>query len=93
MFKILKEKLNIFKKKLSEEVSVEESAGIIGKKINEKRLDEILDEFEISLLEADVAYDVAEEIRSRIRERVLGLKIKIGTDPEKVVEQIIKKHL
>ncbi|MCI4435161.1 MAG: signal recognition particle-docking protein FtsY [Thermoplasmata archaeon] len=93
MFKILKEKLNIFKKKLSEEVSVEESAGIIGKKINEKRLDEILDEFEISLLEADVAYDVAEEIRSRIRERVLGLKIKIGTDPEKVVEQIIKETL
>ena len=32
MFKILKEKLNIFKKKLSEEVSLEESQGIFGKK-------------------------------------------------------------
>ncbi|MEM0447449.1 MAG: signal recognition particle-docking protein FtsY, partial [Thermoplasmata archaeon] len=90
MFKILKEKLNIFKKKLSEEVSLEESQGIFGKKISEKRLDEILDEFEISLLEADVAYDVAEEIRSKIKENLLSLKIKIGVDPEKLVEKVLK---
>ncbi|MEM2488888.1 MAG: signal recognition particle-docking protein FtsY [Thermoplasmata archaeon] len=90
MFKILKEKLNIFKKKLSEEVSLEESQGIFGKKISEKRLDEILDEFEISLLEADVAYEVAEEIRSKIKENLLSLKIKIGVDPEKLVEKVLK---
>ncbi len=90
MFKILKEKLNIFKKKLSEEVSLEESQALLGKKINEKKLDDILDEFEISLLEADVAYDVAEEIRSRIREKLINLKLKFGTDPEKIVEKVIK---
>ncbi|HEU13220.1 MAG: signal recognition particle-docking protein FtsY [Thermoplasmata archaeon] len=93
MFKILKEKLNIFKKKLSEEVSSEESAGLIGKKINEKKLDEILDEFEISLLEADVAYDVAEEIRSRVREKLLGMRIKFGADPETVVENVLRDTL
>ncbi len=93
MFNRLKEKLNIFKKKVSEEVKDEGLTEGLGKKINEKRLEEILDDFEISLLESDVAYDVAEEIRNRIKESILGKKLKWGQDPEKVVEEIIKKTI
>jgi len=93
MFNRLKEKLNIFKKKVSEELMEEGLTEGFGKKINEKRLDEILDELEISLLESDVAYDVAEEIRNSIREGILGKKIKWGQEPEKVVEEIIRKSI
>lgn len=91
MFDRLKEKLNIFKKRVSDEIKEEGITEGFGKKINEKRLDEMLDELEISLLESDVAYDVAEEIRNRMRESILGKKIKWGQDPERVVEEIIKK--
>lgn len=93
MFKVLKEKLNIFKKRISDEVIGEQAATFIGKKINEKTLDKILDEFEISLLEADVAYDVAEEIRSRVRENIINTKVRIGADPGDVVEQAFRKAM
>ncbi|MGC8565194.1 MAG: signal recognition particle-docking protein FtsY [Thermoplasmata archaeon] len=93
MFNRLKEKLNIFKKKVSEELMEEGLTEGFGKKINEKRLDEILDELEISLLESDVAYDVAEEIRNSIKEGILGKKIKWGQEPERVVEEIIRKSI
>jgi len=93
MFDRLKEKLNIFKKRVSDEIKEEGITEGFGKKINEKRLDEMLDELEISLLESDVAYDVAEEIRNRIRESILGKKIKWGQDPERIVEEIIKKTI
>lgn len=93
MFNKLKEKLNIFKKKVSDEVKEEGLVEGFGKRINEKRLDEILDEFEISLLESDVAYDVAEEIRKKIRDGVLGKKVKWGQDPEKVIDEIIKNAI
>ncbi|MDP8012303.1 MAG: signal recognition particle-docking protein FtsY [Thermoplasmata archaeon] len=93
MFNRLKEKFSIFKKKVSDEIKEEGLIEGFGKKLNEKRLSEILDEFEISLLENDVAYDVAEEIRNKIKENILGKKIKWGQDIDKVVEDIFKKTI
>mgnify|MGYP001626136486 CR=1 FL=1 len=93
MFNRLKEKFSIFKKKVSDEIKEEGLIEGFGKKLNEKRLNEILDEFEISLLENDVAYDVAEEIRNKIKENILGKKIKWGQDIDKVVEDIFKKTI
>ncbi|MGC9166475.1 MAG: signal recognition particle-docking protein FtsY [Thermoplasmata archaeon] len=97
MFKGLKEKFNIFKKKVEEEkkeiVNDDYFTEGIGKKINEKKLDEILDDLVLSLVESDVAYDVAEVIRNKIKEKVLNKKVKFGTDIENLINLILKDTL
>lgn len=61
-----------------------------GKKIKEDPLDEILDELEIILLEADVAYPVVEEIKKGVRENLLGRKYDRSYTLEQVVEMSVK---
>ncbi len=78
-------------KKKEEEEKVEEKKGKIGLKekvtalvlrreilIDEGKLDEILPELEMILLESDVAFEVVEEISSRLKERLVGRRKKIG---------------
>ncbi len=61
-----------------------------GKKIKEDPLDEILDELELILLEADVAYPVVEEIKKGVRENLLGKKYDRSYTLEEVVELAVK---
>lgn len=61
-----------------------------GKKIKEDPLDEILDELEIILLEADVAYPVVEEIKAGVRENLVGRKYDRSYTLEQVVEMSVK---
>lgn len=61
-----------------------------GKKIKEDPLDEILDELEIILLEADVAYPVVEEIKAGVRENLVGKKYDRSYSLEEVVELAVK---
>ena len=61
-----------------------------GKKIKEDPLDEILDELEIILLEADVAYPVVEEIKKGVRENLVGRKYDRSFTLEQVVEMSVK---
>lgn len=61
-----------------------------GKKIKEDPLDEILDELEIILLEADVAYPVVEEIKKGVRENLVGRKYDRSYTLEQVVEMSVK---
>ncbi len=61
-----------------------------GKRIKEDPLDEILDELEIILLEADVAYPVVEEIKKGVRENLLGRKYDRSYTLEQVVEMSVK---
>jgi len=91
MFKVLKEKLSKLKKKAEEGEVFTES--ILGKKITEKELEDILEELKIDLLEADVAFDVAEEIVSRIKEELKGRKIKRSADLYSVVLDSLKKAI
>ncbi|MGC8585566.1 MAG: signal recognition particle-docking protein FtsY [Thermoplasmata archaeon] len=97
MFKGLKEKFNIFKKKVEEDqkeiIQEEVFTEGFGKKINERKLDEILNDLEMSLLESDVAYDVAEEIKNKIKEKFTNKKVKFGTDIEELVDSILKETL
>jgi len=77
--------------KKEDKVKVEEKKSKIGIKdkvtalvlrrevlIDEGKLDEILPELEIILIESDVAFEVVEEISARLRERLVGRKKKIG---------------
>lgn len=64
--------------------------GDSGKKIKEDPLDEILDELEIILLEADVAYSVVEEIKIGVKENLMGKKYDRSYSLEQVVEMALK---
>ncbi len=65
--------------------------------IDDKKLDEILPELEIILLESDVAFEVVEEISSALRQRLVGRRKKIGEKLADIVigelKQIIKEIL
>ncbi len=56
--------------------------------IDEKKLDDILPELEMILLESDVAFEVVEEISAMLRERLVGRRKKIG---EKLADIVIEE--
>lgn len=70
--------------------TTEAPVGDSGKRIKEDPLDEILNELEIILLEADVAYPVVEEIKAGVRENLVGKKYDRSYTLEQVVELAIK---
>ena len=86
-----KEQLKLEKQKKSGgEASKLLNNDFLSKRIKEDPLDEILDELEIILLEADVAYPVAEEIKSGVRENLVGKKYDRSYTLEQVVELSVK---
>ncbi len=85
-----KEQLKLKKQEKSGESSKLLNNDFLSKKIKEDPLDEILDELEIILLEADVAYPVAEEIKSGVRENLVGKKYDRSYTLEQVVELSVK---
>ncbi|MBS3749333.1 MAG: signal recognition particle-docking protein FtsY [Candidatus Thermoplasmatota archaeon] len=60
-----------------------------GKKISEEKLDDLLWELEIGLLESDVAYDVIESIKKDIKEELRKVPLKRGTVNE-TVEKVLR---
>jgi fused signal recognition particle receptor len=64
--------------------------SILGKKLSGSKLDEILDELEIALLESDVALPAVEAIQKRVKRDLLDRKVKFGTDISDLVEEALK---
>ncbi len=85
-----KEQLKLKKQGKSGEGAKLLNNDFLSKKIKEDPLDEILEELEIILLEADVAYPVAEEIKSGVRENLVGKKYDRSYTLEQVVELSVK---
>src|SRR2546422_736860 len=94
MFKSLRERLAGWKEKAEAEVTPE-AIGDSGRKIKEDKLEEILYDLEIALLESDVAFPVAKEIVDRLAEdlrrkkhaEAVGFKLikhNAGADPAAV---------
>lgn len=84
MFRILKEKLKGFARKVSEK--------IIEKELSEKDLEKILNELEIGLIEADVAYEVAKKIKADLKALLIGKKVKRGKERD-FVNEVLRKTL
>lgn len=61
-----------------------------GKKIKEEELEDLLWELEISLLEADVALPVVDEIKEGVKQNLIGKKYGRGHTLEQVVELSLK---
>lgn len=70
--------------------AAELGVGDSGRKISEEKLDELLWELEIGLLEADVALPVIEEIKDGVRANLVGRRLERGYDLGEVIEQALR---
>ncbi|AEC51176.1 signal recognition particle protein [Pyrococcus sp. NA2] len=94
----LKEKLRSFIKKVEENVEKEEKEaekkGLLDKvlmvEIKEKDVEKALEDLELELLEADVALEVVDALKERIKKNLVGKKVKIGTNKEKIIEEAVR---
>ncbi|EEB74395.1 signal recognition particle-docking protein FtsY [Thermococcus sp. AM4] len=105
MFGKLREKLKGFVKRVEENVEEEEKKvekaepekkpglfeRLLQVEIKEKDVERALDDLEIELLEADVALEVVDELRESIKRKLVGRKVKIGTDKAKIIEDAVKE--
>ena len=89
MFKALRERLAGWKEKADAEVT-SAVVGETGRKIKEDKLEEVLYDLEIALLESDVAFPVAKEIVDRLAEDLKGKRISKEATLEKGVEAALR---
>ncbi|USG98950.1 signal recognition particle-docking protein FtsY [Thermococcus argininiproducens] len=78
MFGKLKEKLSSFVDKVAQT------------EISEKDVENALWDLELELLEADVALEVVDELKERIKQKLVGQKVKIGTNKREIVENAVR---
>lgn len=69
------------------------SEGRIGKKLRDGKLDDILWDLEMALLESDVALPVVERIKASVKDNLMGRKVKRGFDVEEAVESALKNAI
>ncbi len=93
MFKFLKDKLDGFKKQTKEEFSAEAISEDDGKRIKESKLDDILWDLEVGLLESDVAIEVIEELKENLKADLINKRVKRGSDFEKSINESLKVSL
>jgi fused signal recognition particle receptor len=67
--------------------------GRIGKKLREGKLEDLLWDLEMALLESDVALPVVEKIKTNVKEDLLGRKVKRGLEIEDAVEKSLKNAI
>ncbi len=93
MFDKLKNKLSGLTKSSKEDIEGEPEEAFVdgwGSKIKESKIEDILWDLKVSLLEADVALPVVEEIQEQVKEDLVGKKISRKYDLEDVVEASLK---
>lgn len=80
-----------------EEVGEKEKSGIFSfvtqKTIYEKDIDDILFELEMSLLESDVALEVAEKIINSVKNDLIGRKIRRRSDVTEFTKEALRKAI
>lgn len=89
MFKALRDRLAGWREKAEAEAT-SAAIGDSGRKIKEDKLEEILYDLEIALLESDVAFPVAKEIVDRLAEDLKGRRISRDVSLEKGVEAALR---
>lgn len=92
MFKALREKFSAAssaaKSKTIEDIS--EVAGETGRRLRESVLDDVLQELQMGLLEADVALPVAEELTAKVRKSLAGKRIDKDFKIEEAIQLAFK---
>ncbi len=92
MFNLLREKLKSIRRKAKKELGEDFTTGV-GKRIKESKIDDFLWDFEMALMEGDVALDVIEKLKDDIKKELIGKKVKIGVNVGVVVENTLKNSL
>ncbi len=77
----------------SDQPLVEESKGLFAKKISEKKLDEVLFDLEMALMESDVATPVVSKIKEYIKEELLDAKVDRKTDLDELIEHALMSSI
>jgi fused signal recognition particle receptor len=62
----------------------------LGFRIKEKKIEEILQQLEIVLMESDVALEVVERIAKSVRTELKERKLRLGEDPAEAVEMALR---
>src|SRR5216684_1330473 len=89
MFKSLRERLAGWKKEAEADVE-KDPIGDSGRKIKEDKLEEVLYDLEIALLESDVAFPVAKEIVDHLAEELSGKRVAKEVGLKKGVEAALR---
>jgi fused signal recognition particle receptor len=82
----VEKEVKVVKKGVVKKVFEKVTKKVLEKKISEKDLEEIVGDLEISLLEADVAFEVSEKIKDDLKKNLVGKEVKRGKINEIVVE-------
>ena len=93
MFDKLKNKLSSLTESSKEEIEEAPEEAFVdgwGSKIKESKIEDILWDLKVSLLEADVALSVVEEIQEKVKEDLVGKKISRKYELEDVVEASLR---
>ena len=89
MFESLRKRL----KALRSRASSEPFASHLGRRLSEERIEDLLWELEMALLEGDVALEVVDRLREAVKEALLGKRVRFGVDPGTVVEEALKEEI
>jgi fused signal recognition particle receptor len=81
-----KEVKKAVKKGIVKKVLEKVTKKVLEKKISDKDLEGVLSDLEISLLEADVAFEVSEKIKNDLKGHLVGKEVKRGEVKEIVVK-------
>ncbi len=92
MFKFLKDRLKGWREKTAEEAG-EIISEEKGRKIREKKLESVLWDLEIGLMEADVAVPVIEDIKESLREDLIGKKVSRTVSFSEGIETALREAL
>ena len=87
MFRLLRKKIKKAEESI-EEIDKEEGKGLFA--ISERKVDELLWNLEIALLEADVALEVVEEIKRELKKKLSGVPRK---EARNTVENALKEAI
>jgi fused signal recognition particle receptor len=65
--------------------------GLLGKRLKEGTIDDVLDDLEIVLLESDVAVPVIDRLRRDLRKELAGKKLRFGVDAEEAIRTCLER--
>lgn len=72
---------------------VEDKGGIFAKKISDSKLEEVLFDLEMALLESDVAQPVVERIKEYLIGELSGAKVDRKTDLDDLIESALRRSI
>lgn len=65
--------------------------GLLGHRLREGTIDDVLDDLEIVMLQSDIALPVVERLRKDLRRELSGKKLRFGVDAEEAIKACLER--